>query len=383
MPVEQRHIRQQSFRDLLATALIALLITATWMSPASARGTVEYDVARLQSLVNSAHQKYKDLKDGANANYIPILDTVPSDLFGVVIVTNDGQIFAAGDVDYAFSIQSVSKPFTAALVMQQQGTEALQQKIGVEPTGMPFNSKLAIELISARSVNPLVNAGAIAAVSMVEADSQAQRWNRVLDNLSGFAGTRLRLLEEVYQSEYSTAWSNRAIANLLFNYGRLYSEPEEALIVYTRQCSVGVTARQLGIMGATLSNNGVNPVTGKRMLAEEYVPKLLAVMLTAGFYDESGLWAYTAGLPAKTGVGGGIVAVMLTAGFYDESGLWAYTAGLPAKTGVGGGIVAVVPGELAIAAFSPRLNNAGNSIRAMKAIQYISGELGANIFLGR
>ena len=351
MPVEQRHIRQQSFRDLLATALIALLITATWMSPASARGTVEYDVARLQSLVNSAHQKYKDLKDGANANYIPILDTVPSDLFGVVIVTNDGQIFAAGDVDYAFSIQSVSKPFTAALVMQQQGTEALQQKIGVEPTGMPFNSKLAIELISARSVNPLVNAGAIAAVSMVEADSQAQRWNRVLDNLSGFAGAKLRLLDEVYQSEYSTAWSNRAIANLLFNYGRLYSEPEEALIVYTKQCSVGVTARQLGIMGATLSNNGVNPVTGKRMLAEEYVPKLLAVMLTAGFYDESGLWAYTAGLPAKTGVGGGIVAV--------------------------------VPGELAIAAFSPRLNNAGNSIRAMKAIQYISGELGANIFLGR
>jgi len=342
--------RPQWFRKLATTSLFVALVTVVGITSASARDSSGYDGARLQSLVNAAHAKYKGLKDGANANYIPILDTVPSDLFGVVIVTNDGKVFAAGDVDYEFSIQSVAKPFTAALVMQQQGTEAVREKIGVEPTGMPFNSKLALELLSARSVNPLVNAGAIASVSMVQAGSEAERWQLVLDNLSGFAGTKLRLLDEVFESEYSTSWSNRAIANLLFNYERLYCEPEEALVVYTKACSVGVTARQLGIMGATLSNNGVNPVTGKRMLAEEHVPELLAVMLIAGFYDESGMWAYTAGLPAKTGVGGGIVAV--------------------------------VPGQMAIAAFSPRLNKAGNSIRAMKAIQDISVELGANIFLG-
>jgi len=342
--------RPQWFRKLATTSLFVALVTVVGITSASARDSSGYDGARLQSLVNAAHAKYRGLKDGANANYIPILDTVPSDLFGVVIVTNDGKVFAAGDVDYEFSIQSVAKPFTAALVMQQQGTEAVREKIGVEPTGMPFNSKLALELLSARSVNPLVNAGAIASVSMVRAGSEAERWQLVLDNLSGFAGTKLRLLDEVFESEYSTSWSNRAIANLLFNYERLYCEPEEALVVYTKACSVGVTARQLGIMGATLSNNGVNPVTGKRMLAEEHVPELLAVMLIAGFYDESGMWAYTAGLPAKTGVGGGIVAV--------------------------------VPGQMAIAAFSPRLNKAGNSIRAMKAIQDISVELGANIFLG-
>ena len=301
--VDNSRIHSEWFRNLIATSLVVALVTVGGITSVSARGTQEYDGARLQSLVNAAHVKYKDLKDGANANYIPILDTVPSDLFGVVIVTNDGKVFAAGDFDYEFSIQSVAKPFTAALVMQQQGTDAVQEKIGVEPTGLPFNSKLALELLSARSVNPLVNAGAIASVSMVDATSERQRWKLVLDNLSGFAGAKLRLLDEVYESEYSISWSNRAIANLLFNYGRLYSEPEEALVVYTKQSSVGVTARQLGITGATLSNNGVNPVTGERMLAEEHVPELLAVMLTAGFYDESGMWAYTAGLPAKTGVG--------------------------------------------------------------------------------
>ena len=348
--VDNSRIHFEWFRNLIATSLVVALVTVGGITSVSARGTPEYDSARLQSLVDAAHAKYKGLKDGANANYIPILDTVPSDLFGVVIVTNDGKVFAAGDADYEFSIQSVAKPFTAALVMQQQGTDAIQEKIGVEPTGLPFNSKLALELLSARSVNPLVNAGAIASVSMVDATSERQRWKLVLDNLSGFAGAKLRLLDEIYQSEYSTSWSNRAIANLLFNYGRLYCEPEESLVVYTKQSSVGVTARQLGVMGATLSNNGVNPVSGERMLAEEHVPELLAVMLTAGFYDESGMWAYTAGLPAKTGVGGGIVAV--------------------------------VPGQMAIAAFSPRLSKAGNSIRAMKAIQDISVELGASIFLG-
>lgn len=344
--------RNRSFGTVLAGALVMIAINLTGCATADARDTSIPTAVELQRVVDEAHAKFKDLKDGANANYIPILETWPSELFGVVIVTKDGLVFEAGDTDYAFSIQSVAKPFTAALVMQQSGgPEAVLEKIGVEPTGLPFNSKLAVELYDARSVNPLVNAGAIAAVSAVQADSEDGRWQLVLDNLSDFAGEELKLMQEVYESEYSTSWSNRAIANLLYNYERLYSDPEEALIVYTKQSSVGVSTRNLAFMGATLANGGVNPKTGKRLLNEEHVPELLAVMLTAGFYDESGVWAYTAGLPAKTGVGGGIVAV--------------------------------VPGEMGIAAFSPRLNEAGNSIRALNAINFISAEFGLNIFEGR
>jgi len=334
-------------------SILATLAAATVLSvaavPAYARGPApDPAVKDFQRVVDAAYAKYKDLKDGKNADYIPILTETPSDLFGVVIVTKDGKVYTAGDVDYVFSIQSVSKPFTAALVMTQQSPEVLKEKIGVEPTGLPFNSKLALEIYKARSVNPLVNAGAIAAVSMVNASSEADRWNQVSQNLSDFAGRPLTVLEKVYDSEYSTAWGNRGIANLLYNWGRLYSDPEEALRVYTRECSVGVSARDLGMMGATLANGGVNPLTRKQVMTAKNVPELLAVMATAGFYDESGDWMYTAGLPAKTGVGGGIVAV--------------------------------VPGRFAIAAFSPRLNEAGNSVRSLNAIRDIAGELGVGVF---
>jgi len=314
------------------------------VTPAVPAGTEPF-----QALVNDAHARFAGVTDGKNADYIPILTTVPSDLFGVVIATRDGRVYTAGDVDYRFSIQSVSKPFTAALVMQQYGgPEIIAEKIGVEPTGLPFNSKLALDLYKAHSVNPLVNAGAIAAVSLVKAKNEKERWQHVLGNLEGFAGEKLPMLEKVYDSEYTTAFGNRGIANLLYNWERLYSEPEEALRVYTRECSVGVNTVDLAIMGATLANGGVNPKTGKRMLDESSVPEILAIMMTAGFYDESGRWSFDAGLPAKTGVGGGIVAV--------------------------------VPGRFAIAAFSPRLNEAGNSVRAQKAIRYIAGKLGVGLF---
>ena len=306
------------------------------------------DGAQLQAAVDRAHENFKDVKDGANANYIPILDEVPSDLFGIVIATRDGEVYSAGDIDYRFSIQSVSKPFTAALIMAQQNPAAVREKIGVEPTGLPFNSKVAIEIYEDRSGNPMVNAGAIAAVSLVQADSEDQRWELIHDNIEGFAGAELEVLEEVFDSEYETAWGNRAIANLLFNYGRLYAEPEESLRVYTRQCSIGINTRDLAVMGATLANEGINPLTGRRMLPTEHVPELLAIMATAGFYDESGAWMFSAGLPSKTGVGGGIVSV--------------------------------VPGEFAIAAFSPRLNEAGNSVRAQRAIRQIAGELGVGLY---
>ncbi len=336
-------------RVSILAAVAAVTVLSVASAPAFARGPApDPAVKDFQRLVDTAYAKYKDLKDGKNADYIPILTETPSDLFGVVIVTKDGKVYAAGDVDYVFSIQSVSKPFTAALVMTQQSPEVLKEKIGVEPTGLPFNSKLALDLYKAHSVNPLVNAGAIAAVSLVQASSESDRWNQVSQNLSDFAGRPLTVLEKVYDSEYTTAFGNRGIANLLYNWGRLYSEPEEALRVYTRECSVGVSARDLGMMGATLANGGVNPVTKKQVMHARDVPELLAVMATAGFYDESGDWMYTAGLPAKTGVGGGIVAV--------------------------------VPGRFAIAAFSPRLNEAGNSVRSLNAIRDIAGELGVGVF---
>jgi glutaminase len=339
------------FTSRIAETLAAVVATALMSvaaAPAHSRGPAPDPLTKdFQRVVDAAYAKYKDLKEGKNADYIPILTETPSDLFGVVIVSKDGKVYAAGDVDYVFSIQSVSKPFTAALVMTEQSPAVLKEKIGVEPTGMAFNSKLALSIYE-NSVNPLVNAGAIAAVSLVQATTEEERWNKVVQNISDFAGRPLTVLEKVYESEYSTAFGNRGIANLLYNWGRLYSDPEEALRVYTRQCSIGVSARDLGVMGATLANGGVNPLTRKQVMLAKHVPELLAVMATAGFYDESGDWMYTAALPAKTGVGGGIVAV--------------------------------VPGRFAIAAFSPRLNEAGNSVRSLNAIRDIAGELGVGVF---
>jgi glutaminase len=337
-------------RDMSGAGLVGLAMIGLLLLPAmvSAQSAAEPTAQDFQRLVDEAYNKFKDVKEGANANYIPILDTVPSELFGVAIATRDGKIYSAGEQEYRFSIQSVSKPFTAALVMSQQGPKAIREKIGVEPTGLAFNSKLALEIYPERSVNPLVNAGAIAAVSLVQAGSEDERWKLVHENMEGFAGGKLPVLEEVYQSEYETCWGNRGIANLLYNWGRLYCDPEEALRVYTRECSVGVNTHDLALMGATLANGGVNPLTGRRMMPAEHVPELLAIMATAGFYDESGEWMYSAGLPSKTGVGGGIVSV--------------------------------VPGKFAIAAFSPRLNESGNSIRAMRAISYIASELGVGLY---
>ena len=324
--------------------IVALLFTLTAAIGAADLPSDE----ELQRAVDMAYEKFKDLKEGANADYIPILAEVPSELFGIAIATVDGKLITAGDVDHAFSIQSVSKPFVMALVMQEQGTDAVQQKIGVEPTGMPFNSIIAIELNQQRSINPLVNAGAIAAVSMLEAADPAQRWAKIERGFDDFAGEKLSVLEEVYESEAETNFRNVAIAYLLYNYGRLYSDPMEAVDVYTRQCSIGVDTGQLAMMGATLANGGTNPKTGKMLIDSDHVDEVLSVMMMAGFYDESGIWSYEVGLPGKTGVGGGIVVV--------------------------------VPGELAIAAFSPRLNDAGNSVRAMSAIKYIAEQLNYSVY---
>ena len=327
----------------------AILLALFVFVPLDAMAQVIPSAQVLSRAVQEAYDKFKDVKDGATADYIPELAKVPSELFGVVIVTARGDIYTAGDVDYAFTIQSVSKPFTAALVMQQEGSaDVIAQKIGVEPTGLPFNSIAATQLYKPVSVNPLVNSGAIASVSLVKAKNAEERFDKIMSFFQLLAGEKLTVIEDVYKSEAATNQRNRAHAYILFVNDRIYSDPMEAVDVYTRQCSIGVTAKQLAVMGATLANSGVNPVTHQRVIDARYVPKILAIMMMAGFYNESGMWAFTAGLPAKTGVGGGIVAV--------------------------------VPGKMAIVGFSPRVNEAGNSVRAMKAIEYISDQLGVNIF---
>lgn len=308
---------------------------------------------QLKIAVDEAYSKFKRLNAGKNADYISYLAKVKSSLFGVVIATASGEIYTAGDVNFPFSIQSVSKVFTLALALQQHGEMEVFSKIGVEPTGMPFNSGIALELLkNSTNRNPvgngLVNAGAIATVSLVKAANPDAKFNLILSNLSNFAGEQLSLNKEVYQSEASDNYGNKGLAERLKNYGFLYDEPISTVDVYTKQCSINVTAKQLAIMGATLANHGINPITKKRVLDAKYVPKVLAVMMMAGFYDEAGKWAYNTGIPAKTGVGGGIVAI--------------------------------VPGKYAIVGFSPPLDSAGNSVRAAEAIHYIVEKFHANLF---
>ena len=344
-------------RQLSAVVLASSLFVATSCAQAPAVATAPppaavvastAPVADLQRVVDNAYAKFKDDKSGKNADYIPYLASVPSDLFAVVIVTADGKVYSAGDIGYSFSIQSCSKVFTMCQVMQESGPETILKKVGVEPTGMAFNSVTALGMFNNRAVNPLVNCGAMASVSLVKAKSADERWQKILAYQSKFAGEQLKLIDDVYVSEAATNWRNRGMAHILYNNENLFCDPLEATDVYTKQCSIGVNAKQLAVMGATLANGGVNPLTKERLMNSSYVPRALAVMMTAGFYDESGAWSFNAGLPAKTGVGGGIVAV--------------------------------VPGRMAIVGFSPRLNAAGNSIRATLAIEHIVKELDVDIF---
>jgi glutaminase len=349
----QLRLRQFSAVVLATSLLVATgyaQIAGTPAAPATAASRIAAPAAAvdLQRVVDATYAKFKNDKSGKNADYIPYLASVPSDLFAVVIVTADGKVYSAGDIDYSFSIQSCSKVFTMCQVMQESGPETILKKVGVEPTGMAFNSVVALGMFNNRAVNPLVNCGAMASVSLVKAKSADERWQKILDYQSRFAGEPLKLINDVYVSEAATNWRNRGMAHILYNNENLFCDPLEATDVYTKQCSIGVNAKQLAVMGATLANGGVNPLTQDRLLNSSYVPRALAVMMTAGFYDESGAWSFNAGLPAKTGVGGGIVAV--------------------------------VPGKMAIVGFSPRLNAAGNSIRATLAIEHIVKELDVDIF---
>ncbi|MGR7997254.1 MULTISPECIES: glutaminase A [unclassified Xanthobacter] len=305
----------------------------------------------IEAAMAAGYAAAKATSGGKNADYIPFLASVPSDLLGVAVVTAEGAVHKLGDADYGFAIESISKVFTLALVMETLGAAAVHEKVGADPTGLPFNSVVALELHNGKPLSPLVNAGAIATASLVPGETADACWAAILDAQSRFAGRSIALSPEVNTSEQSTNFHNRAIAWLLYSAGTCYSDPMRAVDVYTRQCSTLVSAVDLATMGATLAAGGVNPVTKQRVIGEEKVPEILAEMMMEGFYTASGDWAYTVGLPGKSGVGGGILAV--------------------------------VPGVLAIAAFSPPLDDAGNSVRGQVAVATVAQHLGHNLFAPR
>lgn len=302
-------------------------------------------------IIDQAHQKYKSNNDGKVADYIPALATYSPKNFAITIATVDGKIYQVGDVNKPFPMESLSKVFTLALAMEQHGPQVVLEKLGANATGMPFNSGLAVELTKGAPENPLVNAGAMSTVSLIEAKDKTDRWNKILDNLNVWADATLTVNEPVFKSEMETNQHNQALAKLMESYNSFYGNTDDAVEIYTRQCSVDITVEQLAKMGAVLANKGKSPFNGKQLLNEKYVPQELAEMAIAGLYDGSGKWLYTVGIPAKSGVGGGMVAV--------------------------------VPGEYAIAVYSPPLDEAGNSVRAQKTIEYVAEATEANVFLAK
>jgi glutaminase len=311
----------------------------------------------IQQAVDAAFGKFRTLKEGKNADYIPALAKVDPSLFGIAVVTADGKVYTAGDVKTEVSIQSISKVFTMAQVIQEQGPASVENQIGVDATGARFNSIIAVEAVrtvvgtGAPEMNPLVNPGAISATSMVRGANADEVWSKIIGFHNDAAGRQLTVLQDVYKSESDTNQRNQAIGALMLAYGYIKNNWQQAVDLYTRQCSIGVNARDLAVMGATLAAGGRNPVTGKQVMDSAKVP--------------------------------GVLAVMATAGLYDDSGKWLYHTGLPAKSGVGGGIVAVSPGKFGIAVVSPPLDDAGNSVRAQRAIEDISNALGGNPYSAR
>ena len=312
--------------------------------------------ADVQQAVDSAYAKFRTLQEGKNADYIPALAKVDPNLFGIAVVTADGKVYTAGDVKTEVSIQSISKVFTMAQVIQEQGLESIEKRIGVDATGARFNSIIAVEGVrtvvgsGAPEMNPLVNPGAISATSMVRGATSDEVWKKIIGFHNDAAGRQLSVLQDVYKSESDTNQRNQAIGALMLAYGYIKDNWQQAVDLYTRQCSIGVNASDLATMAATLAFGGTNPVTKKQVLDAAKVP--------------------------------GVLAVMATAGLYDDSGKWLYHTGLPAKSGVGGGIIAVSPGKFGIAVVSPPLDDAGNSVRAQRAIAAISNQLGGNPYAG-
>ncbi len=301
---------------------------------------------KINSVIKEAYEKYKGDMGGKNADYIKALDIVNPKIFGITFVDMDGNVYEIGDTTQVVSIQSISKVYTAALVMSEKGSKFVQEKIGVNATGLAFNSIIAIEQHGGSASNPFVNPGAIQTTSWVKAKDSKERWVKIKANMSAYAGRNLKLNDEVYISEVNDNKRNQAISKILDAYGRMGSDPLKATTVYTKQCSLNVSSHDLAVMGATLANHGNNPVTNVQVIKSEYTPKIMAIMSTAGLYDNAGDWLYDTGAPAKSGVGGGIVAV--------------------------------IPGKFGIGVVSPPLDTYGNSVRAQLAIKYIIEKLNLN-----
>jgi len=293
------------------------------------------------------HRRLRAHRDGSVATYIPALAASPADAFGLAVVTVDGHSYTVGDARVPFTIQSVSKPFVYGMALDDIGVEQVMRCVGVEPTGDAFNS-ITVDEASGRPFNPMVNAGAIVTTNLLRGDTVSEREHRLLSGLAAFAGRSLVVDEDVRASEQATGDRNRAIAYLMRSSGMLHEEVDQALDAYFRQCSVLVDAHDLAMMGATLANHGVNPVTHERAIAAAHVPRVLSVMSTCGMYDYAGEWLYQVGLPAKSGVSGGVLAVL--------------------------------PGQLAVASYSPRLDARGNSTRGIAACVELARRFRLHVF---
>lgn len=328
----------------LKLVILILLMLINPSFKAAAQKELSY-----QAVIDRAYDKFKDLKEGKNADYIKELANVDPNIFGIAIVTAEGKVYSKGDLNQRVSIQSISKVFTLARLIEEQGARVVADKIGVDATGLRFNSIVAVELQKGKEINPLVNPGAIAAVSLIKGNDSLAKWKNILDTHNSFAGTKLKLNMPVYISEAGDNLRNQAIAHLLLAYGRMYFDPVQSTDIYTKQCAINVNAKELAVMAATLANGGVNPITKEKVVSPETC-------------------AFTMG-------------IMSTAGLYDDSGQWLYAVGLPAKSGVGGGLIAVCPGKFGIAVISPPLNAAGNSVKAQKAIFDIAKDLGVNPYI--
>jgi len=306
---------------------------------------------RAQAVVSEAYRRFSGCDEGENADYIPALADVPRDLFGICVAQTTGELHVAGNVDVCFSIQSISKPFVFGLICQGLGEDEARQRLGVNSTGLPFNSVMAVERSAHGQSNPMVNAGAIATSSLAPGDTAEAKWRFIREGLSRFAGRELVMDEAVYRSESAANQRNEGIASLLKSHERIYFDPFEATDVYTRQCAINVTARDLAVMAATLANGGVNPLTQEQVIDAIHCQHVLAVMVTAGLYENSGDWLYDIGLPGKSGVSGGMITV--------------------------------APGKGGLATFSPQLDEAGNSVRGQKTAVFLSEQLGLNPLLSQ
>jgi len=293
----------------------------------------------VQSWLEEAHARFAGNRDGELSRVYPALARAPADALGIAVAATTGQVFTVGDAGDEFTIMSVSKPFVFALVCERIGPDAIRDRVGVNSTGLPFNSIEAVERSLDGRTNPMVNSGAIATTSL------APDWDFIRAGLSRFAGRPLGFDDEVYASASATNSRNQAIARLL----DLDRDPADAVDLYTRQCSLRVSARDLAVMGATLADGGVNPVTGERVIEAEVCHYTLAVMLTAGLYEDSGSWLYDVGLPAKSGIGGGIVTIS------------------PGKGGMG--------------TYAPRLDAAGNSVKGSLVARHLSQQLGLDLLI--